>query len=320
MSRRIIPCMVTDEYVRGAGVVVGAAGSHNDVALRLEFGSMWAGTSRSIVWKDALGGNATVTVLGTDLLVSGESEVYLVPIPAEPKKYAGELSMTIKGASVSGETETSATLTATAHFIVMESDWDENAGESGDITPTVAEQLQAEIDDIKETIVSAGVSEERAKASEEAAKSSEQKAAQASAAAESAKSTAQQAASTATQQASAAARSRSAIENMSVSSETVTSGGAASVTKSMVGGSVHLHFGLPRGEKGATGAPGARGAQGVQGVPGEQGPRGINGTAVSADGIYAFNVNAEGHLVLSYTGDTAPTFSINDAGHLILTL
>ena len=41
MSRRIIQCQVTDEYVRGAGVVVGAAGSHNDVALRLVFGPMW---------------------------------------------------------------------------------------------------------------------------------------------------------------------------------------------------------------------------------------------------------------------------------------
>lgn len=154
MARRVIPCRVTDEYVRGAGVVVGAAGSHNDVALRLEFSPMWAGTARSIVWKDALGENATVTLLGTNLLEEGETEVYLVPIPAEAKALAGELSMTIKGATVSGETETSATLTTTARFVVMESDWDEDAEVSGDITATQAEQLRAELEEIKGDIVS----------------------------------------------------------------------------------------------------------------------------------------------------------------------
>lgn len=173
MSRRIIPCQVTDEYVRGSGVVVGAAGSHNDVALRLEFGPMWAGTARSIVWKDALGGNPTVTILGTDLLETGETEVYIVPIPAEPKAFAGDLSMTIKGAVVEGEVETSATLTARAFFTVMESDWDEDAAESGDVNPTQAEQLQAQIEEIKDSIVAATQAATEAAASADAAAASE---------------------------------------------------------------------------------------------------------------------------------------------------
>lgn len=173
MSRRIIPCQVTDEYVRGSGVVVGAAGSHNDVALRLEFGPMWAGTARSIVWKDALGGNPTVTILGTDLLETGEAEVYIVPIPAEPKAYAGDMTMTIKGAVVDGDTETSATLTARAFFTVMESDWDEDAAESGDVNPTQAEQLQAQIEEIKDNIVAATQAATEAAASAEAAAQSE---------------------------------------------------------------------------------------------------------------------------------------------------
>ena len=172
MSRRIIQCQVTDEYVRGAGVVVGAAGSHNDVALRLVFGPMWEGTTRSIVWKDALGGNPTVTILGTDLLEPGETEVYIVPIPAEPKAYAGDLSMTIKGAVVEGNKETSATLTARAFFTVMDSDWDENAMESGDITPTQAEQMQAQIDEIRSTIWDAVQSAEKAADSAEQAANS----------------------------------------------------------------------------------------------------------------------------------------------------
>lgn len=166
MNRRVIPCRVTDEYVQGAGVVVGAAGSHNDVALRLEFSPLWKDTTRSIVWKDALGENPTVTILTTDLLEEGETEVYLVPIPAEPKAAAGELSMTIKGVTAEGEREKTATLSATAHFIILESDWDEDAVESGDLSPTQSEQLQVEIDGIKDTIYQAKQSAAAAKDSE----------------------------------------------------------------------------------------------------------------------------------------------------------
>lgn len=36
---------------------------------------------------------------------------------------------------------------------------------------------------------------------------------------------------------------------------------------------------------------------------------------------YAFNVDANGHLIMSYTtGDTPPNVAINDEGHLILTI
>lgn len=62
------------------------------------------------------------------------------------------------------------------------------------------------------------------------------------------------------------------------------------------------------------GATGAKGEQGVQGVPGEQG---VNGVAVASDGIFAFNVDANGHLILEYTGTEAPDAFINSEGHLI---
>ncbi|MBR2894993.1 MAG: collagen-like protein [Oscillospiraceae bacterium] len=75
-----------------------------------------------------------------------------------------------------------------------------------------------------------------------------------------------------------------------------------------------------KGDKGDTGAQGAVGPQGAQGVEGPPGPQGINGVAVTANGQYAFNVDERGHLILSYTGDTAPDFRINENGHLILTL
>lgn len=177
MTRRIIPCTVTDEYVRGDGVPVGAAGSHNDVVLRLAFSPLWAGTARSIVWKDALGENATVTLLGTNLLEDGESEVYLVPIPAEPKAVAGELSMTIKGVTVDGAKEKTATLSAVAHFTVLESDWDGDAEESGDVNATQAAQLQAELAGVygkaTEALSVANQAKESSKAAKETAEAAE---------------------------------------------------------------------------------------------------------------------------------------------------
>ncbi len=70
----------------------------------------------------------------------------------------------------------------------------------------------------------------------------------------------------------------------------------------------------PQGEPGKQGIPGP---QGPQGIPGPEGPRGMNGVAVSADGLYAFNVDENGHLILSYTGETAPNFRIDqNDGHL----
>ena len=107
---------------------------------------------------------------------------------------------------------------------------------------------------------------------------------------------------------------REAIENMEVRADTLGAGSVATVRKEVVNGVVRLTYGIPRGEQGATGPAGAEGKQGPPG------PQGISGVAVAVDGQYAFNVNEDGDLILSYTGDTAPNMHINDDGHLILTI
>ena len=144
MNMRIIPCMVTDEYVRGAGAVVGAAGSHDDVALELSFNDTWKDLAKTITWLDAYGENPTLTLLGADMLV-GE-ETYVVPIPAPPKAHAGQMMMTIKGAEVTVDgTESAATMSATAYFEVLPSAWDKDAEAAQDIPATLAEQVHAEM-------------------------------------------------------------------------------------------------------------------------------------------------------------------------------
>ena len=101
-----------------------------------------------------------------------------------------------------------------------------------------------------------------------------------------------------------------AIENMTVSAETLSADSPAKVTKSASGASFHLFFGIPRGPQGI------QGPQGPQGIQGPSGPQGINGVAVAAEGQYAFNVDSIGHLILFYDGNTTPDFSIGANGHL----
>ncbi len=60
------------------------------------------------------------------------------------------------------------------------------------------------------------------------------------------------------------------------------------------------------------------GPPGPPGPAGVQGPQGLNGVAVAAAGQYALNIDERGHLLLVYTGDTAPGLSIREDGHLVL--
>ena len=62
-----------------------------------------------------------------------------------------------------------------------------------------------------------------------------------------------------------AVSAKEAIENMSVSSETLSSGSVATVTKTKQDGKVHLTFSIPRGEQGEKGENGASGKTPVRG-------------------------------------------------------
>lgn len=178
---RIIRCEVENEFIRGAGVVIGAAGSHDDVELELSFSPMWDGTSKKIVWFDALGEQAVVTALTTGLLVPGSDSLYRVPVPAGAKAAEGDMHLTIRGVNVdSSGAETRAVVAATACFRVLPAIWDPLAVESSDVSASVSDQLQQEIEDIKSDIADA------AKAASALAET-QQAAAEAAASAETAK-------------------------------------------------------------------------------------------------------------------------------------
>lgn len=223
MEQNIVKLQISNEYIQGSGVSVGAVGSHDDVLLEMDFrpSAVWAGTTRRAIFANALGENRTVIVLTTNLLEEGQGEIYLVPVPQQAKDVAGECFLTVEGFVTDGTgKEIVRCVTEEARFRVLPSKLYTN--DSAPVTPSQAEQLQAEIDSIKTTIVNAGISERNAKASEEAAAYSEQAAqsskefAQAFAArADASKDEAQRQAAAAANYAAAAERSRAAtMENV----------------------------------------------------------------------------------------------------------
>lgn len=164
---RTIPLKIQNEYIAGDKVLIGAAGSHNDVVLRMEFSPLWEGLTKTVQFRDALGEKTIETLLTADLLEKNSTTVYMVPVPNGAKKYAGEMTLAVKGAAVSGDKETRATTAVHGAFTVGESKWDTSAETEQDVPPTQAEQLQSQIENVLATIVDAR------KAATEAEKSAE---------------------------------------------------------------------------------------------------------------------------------------------------
>lgn len=143
---RYIECGVNNEFVSGAGQVIGAAGSHHAIAIRMTFSDAWAMLTKRVLWIDAKGTTRTETLLTSDL---AETEsVYVVPIPAAPLQYEGKVSMTVYGVELNGTSEVLRLVTKAAFFDVMTSYYDPDSAPDGpiDIDPTIADQMQAEID------------------------------------------------------------------------------------------------------------------------------------------------------------------------------
>lgn len=114
-----------------------------------------------------------------------------------------------------------------------------------------------------------------------------------------------------------------AIEDMTVSAETLAEGSTATVTKTEQDGVVHLEFGIPvgatgaqgergeKGDKGDTGAQGIQGEQGIQGAKGDKGDKGDTG-ATGAKG-------EQGERGLTGQDGISPTVTITPitGGHRI---
>ena len=174
---RTIPLKIQNEYITGDKGMIGAAGSHNDVILRMEFSGMWDGLTKMVQFRDALGEATIEVILTADMLEADDTSVYLVPVPNGAKKYAGEMTLCIKGAAVSAQKETRATLAVYGRFTVAESKWSADAETEADVPASNVEQLQGQIENVLSTIVDARKAATEAAKSEAAAKNASETAA-----------------------------------------------------------------------------------------------------------------------------------------------
>lgn len=147
---RIIDCTVNNEYIVGGGVPIGAAGSHDDVVLRLAFGEMWTGLNIYATFTDALGENATVVMLLPSMLVSGTIMTYDLPIPASAKRIEDRTFLSLTGYTVVNGTEGIATNTVTSYFRVLPSKV--ALLDDGTVDATLAEQLLSEMNYTEERV------------------------------------------------------------------------------------------------------------------------------------------------------------------------
>ena len=148
MANRVITAYCADETMQLSSSIAGAAGSSNAVTLRLSFSSVWDGTTKMVYFYDATKAQSVCIICTIDKLVSGETDMYDIPIPAEALDVAGKLLLTVKGVVVSGTTAERVMVSATATMDVLEADIP-----SGDNTPaepnaTQAEQLLASVNSV----------------------------------------------------------------------------------------------------------------------------------------------------------------------------
>lgn len=282
---RTIPLKIQNEYIIGDKVLIGAAGSHNDVILRMEFSSMWTGLTKTVQFCDALGENVVQTLLTANLLETGKTNVYLVAVPGDAKKYAGRMAVAIKGAATSAQKEIRATMAAYGTFKVAESNWNEAEEVNQDVPASQAEQLQSQIDLILDDI------QDARSAAGEAASS----------------------ASSAAGSASQAKNSAAAAAKSSSAAATSAANAANSIVRTpYIGSNKNWYVWNSTENKYVDTGVYAVGADGMNGR---------DGASIVADGLFGFDVDGDtGELRLFYTGDTPPNFSISADGHLIYTL
>ena len=148
---------ITNEYIKQSSTFGGVQGAGNVTAVILCFDKSWDGFAKTLTWFDAYGENPVQQVLGIDKAQDGEGRAYRVAVPPEALKEWGTCSLVIDGYKDHARAKS-----LTAHFEVEPCSDTSYAAESQDPTPTIAEQLQGEIEDIRETIFKAEESAEAA--------------------------------------------------------------------------------------------------------------------------------------------------------------
>lgn len=310
---RTVNITVNGSFVSKSSKNAGVQGEANVTTLHIVFNSEWEPYSKRIIWRDANGENPVSVLLYHDVdsrLAGDDPLVFDTPIPAEPLALAGWCGFTLEG--YSSESPASIAYTATDHLYVEQNDAYYAPAEP---TPGQALQLQEEIEDILPQVTE--VVQEAIDAlsqAEQAVKVWE-----------------------AWDGGSYVPLEKVSRLGSSYICITANDGVDPALDVAEGGGVTGTYWLLiaskgAQGTQGATGAQGVPGIRGIQGVPGIQGtqgvpgvqgvpgPQGIAGVSIQTSGMVAFNVDENGHLLCSYTGDEQPDYYIGEDGHLYLTV
>ena len=214
MTPREIKLNVVGDYVRSSRHRAGVQGEGGVTALYVLFDRSWDGYTKKLVWYDAQAGNPVVRMLTTDLLQADGS--YLTTVPAEPLAFPGRCTLVVEGykdGTRARTAEIKLTVDASAH-----------GADTNPVTPTQAEQLQAQIENIFNDIVlaaQAADAKEAARAAQAAAELAQQAAEKAQAGAIAAQTNAQE-------YRDAAARSRAGADEAKAGADLAKSEAASS--------------------------------------------------------------------------------------------
>lgn len=318
---RVINVDVNGNFVRKDSKNAGVRGEGNAAKLHITMSEGWKQYSKRIVWRDALGGRPVAVLLyksvgGTVVTASERSGtegtnplIFDTTIPSEPMTEEGWCSFTIEGFA-DGE-PSSVAISVTDYLLVKPND---SYNAPAEPTASQAQQLQVQMDKITED--TAAIVQEAVDALDQA------------------------------EQDVKVWEPWDSTKTYRPLQKVYRLGSSYICTKTNVdvdpwadvdeGDGIKGSYWMliarkgDRGEQGISGKKGDTGPQGIQGVKGDQGiqgpqgirgpegPRGIDGVTVETSGMVGFSVNAVGHLICTYTGNTAPGYSIGEDGHLYL--
>lgn len=146
---RIINVNVGGNYISKDGKNAGVKGEANVTFLRISFDESWDDFAKKVVFIDSHGVNAVNVLLGLSMLENmNESErVYLVPIPAEPLAEAGSMTFIIEGTK-----DDKVKKSFQDKLDVKDAPDSSEAAPPVPPTPSEVEQMQADIEAIKEDV------------------------------------------------------------------------------------------------------------------------------------------------------------------------
>lgn len=145
---RIINISVGGNYLKKDKKSAGVRGEANVTSLRITFDAGWDNYAKKVTFLDARGLNPVNITLGVNLIedIAKNKRVYIVPIPAEPMAISGELTFIIEG-TLDNKIQKS----FADRLEVKDAPDTAGAVNSVDPTPSEIEQMQTEIEFIKET-------------------------------------------------------------------------------------------------------------------------------------------------------------------------